>query len=130
MRWLKWGYDPARGALDKRVVLVNDESGVDVSSRGGFTACGYTEDQFLMWWNKRRELYEAFPQQYVFNLFQGDPENARWAGYRVNGYLGVLRRIWGGQAPRQAGHVRLGLLAKAEGDSPLPASWNPERKEH
>jgi hypothetical protein len=95
LRFLKFAYDKNLGGLDADVVLVSDESGVDVSGHGGFIACGYNADDFLRWWQIRKKMFEAYPQMYVFNLFHASPR-ADWAGYDVRGYFDTLARVWGG----------------------------------
>lgn len=130
MRWLKYAYDPKFGALSKDVVLVNDESGVDVAGAGGFSACNYTEELFGRWWAFRKSLYEAWPQQYIFNLFQGDATSNSWRGYNVRGYLGKLRQIWSGADVRVPWLTGVADLAHYDtrGGSPLPANWEPTPK--
>ncbi len=97
MRHLKYGYDATLGALDKRVILVGDETGVDQQGTGGFAGCGYDDATFMRWWEMRRALFEPHPQQYVFNLFQANPDNERWAGYEVRRFRDLIKaRIWAG----------------------------------
>jgi hypothetical protein len=97
MRHLKYSYDPKLGALDKRVILVGDETGVDQQGTGGFAACGYDDQTFMRWWLMRRQLFEPHPQQYTFNLFQVNPDNARWAGYEVRRFRDLLKaQVWAG----------------------------------
>lgn len=127
MRHLLFGYDPALGGLDKRVVLASDESGVDVGSVGGFGACGYTGDGLLRWWRLRRELFEAHAQQYVFNLFQADTHNARWAGYNTRPFLGSLTQIWTDRIGRSL-ELDRAFKPVDRAVSPLPANWSPPSK--
>ena len=128
LRFIKYAYDPAFGGLDKNVVLVNDESGVDVAGTGGFPACGYNESIFNRWYSLRKSQYEAIPQQYIYNLFQGDQTNSSWAGYLVRYLLGPISMIWRGLATRSAlqepAHYEVGER------SPLPENWNPPAKEY
>jgi hypothetical protein len=130
MRWLKYAYSPNGGGLSKDVVLVNDESGVDVAGTGGFSACGYSEETFGRWWSFRKSLYAAWPQQYIFNLFQGDATSNSWRGYNVRGYLGKLRQIWSGADVRVPWLTGVADLAHYDtrGGSPLPAGWEPTPK--
>jgi hypothetical protein len=95
MRFLRFAYDKNLGGLDNGVVLVSDESGVDIGGHGGFKGCGYGTDDFRRWWQIRKRMFEVYPQMYVFNLFQASPR-ADWAGYDVRGYFDALAGIWGG----------------------------------
>jgi hypothetical protein len=129
MRHLKYAYDPFFGALDRRVILTSDESGVDIGSIGGFPAAGYNGDSMLRWWQYRRALFEPNDQQYVFNAFQAVP-NERWAGYNVRGYVGTLSRIWRGEIPVQRSFALLASQFVGGGESPLPADWSPAPKDY
>lgn len=135
-RFIKWAYHPEYGALDRRVLLTGDESGVDIGGIGGFRDSQYTEADLERWWNMRAADFSPHAQQYAFNLFQGNAKSARWAGYNVLPYLGVLRRIWRGELN---GSVRLRevgapawreALPAGAADSPLSPGWNPPAKNH
>jgi hypothetical protein len=98
LRHLNWAYDPNLGGVSKRVVLVNDESGVDIGGFGGFPGSGYdNNEKFLKWFRYRRDLYKKYSQQYVFNLFQGHHNSDRWRGYDVGGYISPMTEIWAGR---------------------------------
>lgn len=125
MRHLEFTYSAALGALDRRVVLVSDESGVDVQGVGGFPDCGYDDALFMTWYQQRVAMFAQHSQQYVFNLFQGDDHNTRWGGYRVRRYLGPLSTIWSGSAPRDFTPIPRSV---PDGVSPLPPGWSPPPK--
>jgi hypothetical protein len=124
LRHIEFTYNPALGALDRRVLLVSDESGVDVQGVGGFPDCGYDDALFMTWYQQRMAHFAPHPQQYVFNLFQGDDHNTRWGGYRVRRYLGPLSTIWSGSVPR----AFMPVPRDAGTNSPLPAEWSPPAK--
>jgi hypothetical protein len=142
MRWLVFGYDPLYGGLDKRVILVSDESGVDQPGTGGFRDCGYTDQQVEMWIAERLGLFAAYPQMYAFNLFQADWRNKRWAGYNIRQFLSVLERAWRGEIKPSSALVgrfaalREVILSSTEvfgggiEQSPLASNWSPEPKRH
>lgn len=96
-RFTRWGYNPEYGNLSKDVVLVGDETGVDIAGIGGFAACGYNEETFMRWWELRRAEYESLPHVYVQNVFQFSPR-PEWAGYHIGPVFGAMQRIWQGLA--------------------------------
>lgn len=124
LRHLQFAYDAALGSLDPRVLLVSDESGVDVQGVGGFPDCGYDDGLFMTWYRQRAAHFGPHAQQYVFNLFQGDDHNTRWGGYCVRRYLGPLTTIWSGLAPREFTPAAPATTTT----SPLPADWSPPSK--
>ncbi len=127
MRFLKYAYSPQHGGINPNVVIVGDESFIDVGGTGGATACGYTEEDVARWWNMRRALFEPFPQMYVHNAFMADGNNSRWAGYNVRGYVGTLARIWRGEIPMSSPR-EMGAIGGELGASPLPADYSPPAK--
>jgi hypothetical protein len=143
-RHLLYSYHPDFGALDKRVVIVHDESGVDIGGRGGFPSCDYTHEFFRMWLANRLGYSERYSQSYVYNMFQADWENARWAGYSVRGFLDVMREFWGGKIAAQYDLVnglakiartgagvlttRFDAMEVGSSLSPIPEEWRPVAK--
>lgn len=92
-RFLLWGYNPLYGGLNKSVICVSDEAGVDIGGIGGFPACGYTDDYFAQWHALHRSWFETETQIYTQNIFQFSPRND-WAGYNARCVLGGLAKVW------------------------------------
>ena len=92
-RFVEFGYRPSACDLSPSVIMVADEYGVDIPGKGGFSAIGYTAEQFRVWLALHRALFEAKSQIYTTNLFQLSPSE-RWAGYNLRPYLAELSRFW------------------------------------
>jgi murein DD-endopeptidase MepM/ murein hydrolase activator NlpD len=92
-RFLNWGYNAQAGGMNNNVVMVSDEAGVDIGGVGGFPACGYNDDTFMLWWEMQRAWFEPVPQVYTQNIFQLSPRQD-WAGYNARCVLGGMARVW------------------------------------
>jgi len=95
-RFTTWGYDPQFGGLNRNVILVGDETGVDIAGIGGFHACGYNDDTFAIWWRLRKAEYEPLPQVYVQNVFQFS-NRREWDGYHIRNVFGAMTKVWQGR---------------------------------
>lgn len=123
-RFLEYGYNPQFGGLNSNVVMVSDESGVDIGGIGGFPMCGYNDNAFLKWYALHRAWFEGAPQIYIQNIFQFSPR-ADWAGYYARVVLGGMSQVWQGTAPA----VRDVLMQEIyEGEAP-GADWSPPAKD-
>lgn len=122
-RFLEYGYHPQFGGLNSNVVMVSDESGVDIGGIGGFPMCGYNDIVFLKWYALHRAWFEGMPQIYIQNIFQFSPR-ADWAGYYARVVLGGMSQVWQGTA--QAARDVL-MQEIYEGEAP-GADWSPPAK--
>jgi hypothetical protein len=97
-RW-QWLYDQCGFSPTAPGRIVSSETGLDVSGTGGFPANGYTRERVNQWCADFNAYMgqpliiggKWYPSPYMAGaIFQGDPDEPRWAGYDVSEYYPLV----------------------------------------